>query len=773
MLLVVVLLSVIGFVVTTHAVDADRHAAAARQAATDAEQIRGLLERAGTFAVGLANALQGERAPDGRRFQALVGGATTSVGLADAMWVENVTAHGRPGYERRIGAPITTLLGARVAGPHANYLPATFVTGLPFRPGADMSGLPVLAATLRNPASVFAGTASSEQGVAGQSGFFLVQGASFGQGPGSQGFLVVFVPAGWLGLSLNEDPADLAISLNGRRLAGMLGGRPAASQSFEALTQQWAVGVAPQQDTALQALLPWLALAWAPATALIVYLIGRGMLRRRRAEREVDDIFDLSLDLLCIVGVHGYLKRVNPAFERTLGYEAGELLMRPLLDFVHPDDRYAATNWIARLREAHEAEPFECRYVRADGAIRWLHWNTRLERGLIYATAHDVTDIRMLADEQAALRRVATLVAQGPEASDLFTAVTVEVGQLLGADATRLLRYEADGTASVVAAHGVSDADLGVGAPVVANGSDLWGRVAQSAGAARTDRSVNGSGPPVESGLAPGVGAAFAAPIVVSGRSWGVMVAAWQRPDLARTDTEARMGKFTELVATAVANAESRAELAASRRRLVATADETRRRIERDLHDGAQQRLVQTILTLKHARQELDDGSETGAELVRQAVEQTEAAYDALRELARGIHPAVLTEGGLVPALKTVARRSAIPVALDLRVDDRLPEPIEVTAYFVISEALTNAAKHSNASGVNITVDTFDGQARLSISDDGVGGADPARGSGLVGLRDRVEAAGGTLTVESPPGQGTRLTVQLPLPTRKGAPAPR
>ena len=244
----------------------------------------------------------------------------------------------------------------------------------------------------------------------------------------------------------------------------MLGTTPAASQSFEALTDQWRVDVASDPDTPLQTIVPRLALAWPLATALLVYLIGRGMLRRRRAEREVDDIFDLSLDLLCIVGVDGYLKRVNPAFERTLGYEPAELLAHPLVEFVHPDDREATTQSIAELQKGQEAEPFESRYVRADGAVRWLQWNTRpmLERGLMYAAAHDVTDTRMLVDEQAALRRVATLVAEGPDAGDLFKAVAVEVGQLLGADATRLLRYEPDGTASVVAAHGASDAELGV-----------------------------------------------------------------------------------------------------------------------------------------------------------------------------------------------------------------------------------------------------------------------------------------------------------------------
>ena len=762
--LLVVLLSVVGFILTTHAVDADRHAAADRQARTDAEQIAGLLERAGSLDVGVGNALAGEPVPNRRRFAALVGSATSSIGLADAMWVESVKARGRRAYELRIGAPITRLPGTRPAPPAWNYLPATFVTGLPFPAGVDVSGLPALAATLRNPVSIFAGTATAEQTVDRQPGFFLVQNAVFGQGPGSQGFLVIFVPAGWLSLSLNENPHSTAISLDGRPFEGTVGSTPGARQSFEALTQQWGVAVAQEPESALQAIVPRFALAWPLATALLIYLIGRGMLRRRRAEREVEDIFDLSGDLLCIVGVDGYVKRANPAFERTLGYDAVELQGRPLLEFVHPDDRRATTQSIAELREGREAEPFESRFLRRDGAVRWLQWNMRPnpERAQMYAAAHDVTDTRMLLDEQAALRRVATLVAQGPEAGELFTAVAVEVGQLLGADATRLLRYHEDGTTSVVASHGASDTELGLRARPDLEGTHVWGRVARRARPASADT----SGSPAATLSSFGIEAAVAAPIVVSGRQWGVIVAAWKRADMARADTETRMGKFTELVATAVANAESRAELAASRRRIVATADETRRRFERDLHDGAQQRLVSTIVTLKAAQQELDNGSGKAPELIERALENIESANEEVRELARGIHPAILTKGGLGPALKMIARRSPTLVALDLRIDARLPEHTEITAYFVVVEALTNASKHALASTVEITVEIVGTDLRLSISDDGVGGADPTRGSGLVGLKDRVEAAGGTLTVHSPPGEGTQITVELPIAPR-------
>jgi signal transduction histidine kinase len=227
--------------------------------------------------------------------------------------------------------------------------------------------------------------------------------------------------------------------------------------------------------------------------------------------------------------------------------------------------------------------------------------------------------------------------------------------------------------------------------------------------------------------------------------------------------TEARLGDFTELLATAIANAESRNALASSRLRIVAAADETRRRIERDLHDGTQQRLVSLALELRAAQTEVPpELDQLTAELSR-IVDGLGSVQDELREIARGIHPAILAEGGLARALKTLTRRSAVPVAASVEVDMRLPEPVEVAAYYVVSEALTNTAKHANASRVAVDAKVVAGAISLSVSDDGKGGADPTMGSGLVGLKDRVEALGGALTVQSAPGGGTRLHAQIPF----------
>jgi len=252
-------------------------------------------------------------------------------------------------------------------------------------------------------------------------------------------------------------------------------------------------------------------------------------------------------------------------------------------------------------------------------------------------------------------------------------------------------------------------------------------------------------------------------PVVVEGSLWGAMAVASSTETPLAPDTEARLAAFTELIAMAIANAEAHDELSASRARVVASADETRRRIERDLHDGAQQHFVSLALQLRAVQASVPPGqAKLADELGRVATGLKDALAD-LRELSRGIHPAILAEAGLGPALRALARRSRVPVKLDVRIEDRLPERIEVTAYYILSEALTNAAKHANATAVHVDVDATRSAVRLAVRDDGVGGADPARGSGLLGLYDRVEAAAGTITIHSPIGEGTELLVELPL----------
>jgi signal transduction histidine kinase len=252
-----------------------------------------------------------------------------------------------------------------------------------------------------------------------------------------------------------------------------------------------------------------------------------------------------------------------------------------------------------------------------------------------------------------------------------------------------------------------------------------------------------------------------ATPIVVDGTLWGV-IAASSRTRLS-ADSEPRMLNFTELIATAIANAENRSQLTASRARIVVASDETRRRVERDLHDGVQQRLVSLALEVRAAQAALPGGADEVHAELSQVVDGLTGALEDLREIARGIHPAILSQGGLAAALKTLARRATVPVALDVRVVDELPDEVEVAAYYAVSELIANTAKHARASTLDVSVTSADGVLRIRASDDGIGGADPAHGSGLTGLRDRIEALGGTISVRSPRGEGTAVGVTLPL----------
>jgi signal transduction histidine kinase len=380
-------------------------------------------------------------------------------------------------------------------------------------------------------------------------------------------------------------------------------------------------------------------------------------------------------------------------------------------------------------------------------------------------------EVERLVEEQAALRRVATLVARGIPPEELFTAVAEEVGRLFANEATAVLRYHSDGSMVVGSWSRTGDGlAIAGGSRAPFGGQNVSTLVFDTGRPARVDRYPADDSSAVTSNarryaLASTVGA----PISVEGRLWGALVVGSSREAGLPAGVEERLEKFAELLATAMANADSRSQLAASRSRIAAAADETRRRIERDLHDGIQQRLVSLGLEVRTAQAAVPAqlGEVQGA-LSRVAGELA-SVFDELREISRGIHPAILSEGGLEPALRALRRRSAVPVELDLHVEGRLPEPVEVAAYYVVSEALTNAAKHAHASVVNVELDAHGTVLRLVIRDDGMGGAGAGRGSGLVGLRDRIEALGGTLEVSSPAGKGTTLLIEVPLDNRASA----
>jgi signal transduction histidine kinase len=373
-------------------------------------------------------------------------------------------------------------------------------------------------------------------------------------------------------------------------------------------------------------------------------------------------------------------------------------------------------------------------------------------------------ELAALAAEQGALRRVATLVAQGVPPDQVLATVAAEVGQLFAVEHTLIGRYDAGGTEMRMVGVWRSEGGLeGLPETVPVGGRNLTTLVWETQRPARFDPEDGAYGASATYYSQLGISASVGVPIVVEGRLWGLAVVATSKPEPLPDDTEARLGRFTELVSTAIANAESQEALTASRARIVLTADQTRRRFERDLHDGAQQKFVAATLRVRNAQAEVPSDQPGLAGELDDAVAELTNAIDELRVFAQGIHPAILAEGGLGPALRKLARQSAVPVVADLHLAGRLPEPVEIAAYYVASEALTNAAKHGHASSVTLHAEVDSDRLQVMIQDDGVGGARMGGGSGLIGLKDRVEALGGRLTLKSEPGAGTSLAVELPL----------
>ena len=371
-----------------------------------------------------------------------------------------------------------------------------------------------------------------------------------------------------------------------------------------------------------------------------------------------------------------------------------------------------------------------------------------------------------LTDEQAALRRIATLVAAEAASDRVFEQVTVEAAQTLGASAASLARFDEDGMVTFVG--GWSDAGrlaFPVGSRVPVEETGVLAEIRKTGRPERID-DYEGRAPEIVERLSSfGYGSAGAAPIKVGGKVWGALVAAAPRDEPLAPGSERRLADFAELIAQALANADAYRKLAASRIRIVEAGDTERRRLERNLHDGAQQRLVSLALQLRMIKASLRKEPAAEARLA-EAESELDQALAELRELARGIHPAILTDRGLEVAVRALAERAPIPVELVGLPEDRLPGSVEAAIYYLVAEAITNVAKYAQATSASVAVERSNGFATVVVRDDGIGGAQPVPGSGLVGLADRVEALGGRLHIESPPGQGTQLTAEIPCQTR-------
>jgi signal transduction histidine kinase len=441
----------------------------------------------------------------------------------------------------------------------------------------------------------------------------------------------------------------------------------------------------------------------------------------------------------------------NTAFTMATGLQAGSTVEDDQRDLAPALKEMASSNAPRRVRLGRARMPVSGTLFRLDDEYVGM---------VLDAGAHEA--LAALADEQSALRRVAMLVAAGPEPEDVFTAVAEEAGRLLGARSAATVRYDGDHAWTVGRWSEGETRGFEVGTAVPLTDSDgLTAIVKRTGAAARIDDYSDVRGRAAELMRANGYRSAVAAPVVAGGRTWGLVLVASSTGNLGQ-DAERRLAGFAELLALALESAEARTQLNASRARILEAGMAERRRLERNLHDGAQQRLVALAVQLRVLEKKLAD-PQLAQTLLEGAVEELEQALGELRELARGLHPAVLADRGLAPALENLATRAPLPVIVEGVPEDRLGSALEAALYFVVAESLTNAVKHADATEVHVQMARTGSEVIVEIADNGHGGADPAQGSGLRGLADRVEALGGSLAVESRKGSGSVVRAQLPV----------
>jgi signal transduction histidine kinase len=403
---------------------------------------------------------------------------------------------------------------------------------------------------------------------------------------------------------------------------------------------------------------------------------------------------------------------------------------------------------IAAYGEANEILPPGCEMRLAD-------YTHLMASAISNAQARD--ELRRLAEQQgAALRRVATLVAQQASPSTIFNAVAKEASQALRVPRVDVGRCHAHEPVTLLGS--TAEPDLGRNRTFSRSGQCIAAKVMEAERAARIDDWTMMPTQDAEAAAAEGFHSVVGAPIHVDGALWGVI--ALLADEILPDNTETRLTDFTHLVASSISNVHARNNLIASRARIVTASDETRRRIERNLHDGIQQRILTLGLNLRAVQMKFPLRPEVQA-MLDEVTRDLENVLDEIRVFSQGLHPALLSRSGLGPSLRELARRSPVTVNLDAARCPRLPEPIETAVYYVISEALANAAKHSQASEISVTV-VSDGAVRATVADNGVGGAALDSGSGLIGLVDRVEALGGRFALNSPVGRGTTISIELP-----------
>ncbi|HEU0335917.1 MAG TPA: PAS domain S-box protein [Gaiellaceae bacterium] len=498
----------------------------------------------------------------------------------------------------------------------------------------------------------------------------------------------------------------------------------------------------------------------------------------------VDALVDTAQCLVCILDPHGRIVRFNELCERATGYTEAEVLGRDIRElFIPPEHIETFSELLELVWTTHTPSPRAGEWVTRDGSRFPVVWSNRpltdaegrprlfvsagvdlSGRDVLHTQLQDQLELtNRLMEEQAALRRVATLVASGPDPSEVFRAVSAEAAGLMAADAAGVLRFDPDEVASVVGRHELADlVAFPVGGTIALGEDSAVARVFRTGSTAKIDAYEG-----IESEVGQrmrllGITSSVAAPIYLHNRLWGAIVASTRAKTPPETWIEKRLTEFAGMVSLALAGADNRRQLLESRERIVRASDDERRRLERNLHDGAQQRLVGLAILLRLARARLESG-ERPADLIDRACDEVEAAIEDLRTLAQGLHPPLLTQAGVGIALRAVGRR--LPIAVEVEDDGvRFPPEIEAALFYVAAEALTNTVKHAAAETAGIRLEHRDHEVRLRVADDGRGGAvEGSDGSGLRGLRDRVEALRGSFDVASPQGGGTTISVSLPL----------
>jgi PAS domain S-box-containing protein len=493
------------------------------------------------------------------------------------------------------------------------------------------------------------------------------------------------------------------------------------------------------------------------------------------SERRLRDVLE-NVHLMAVsLDLEGRITFANQHLADVTGWSRDELVGSTWLERFPTGDRH----FLDRVREERILVHDEMPLLTRSGEVRSISWSNTLDRDaagrVVGATSigEDVTDRNRGVRQEEALRRLATMVAGAARPDEIFVAVCEEVARLLGGQTASLIRFgDRPGTGTVVAGWSEqAGIPMPVGSELAFDGPTAITEVVRTGRPARIDDYAGLGGELAERLRGLGLHSSVAAPVAADNRLWGAIIVSTTGDAILARDAEARIGQFAEVVALCLSSTEARAQLAASRARIVAAGDAERRRLERNLHDGAQQRLVALSLALRMARAAVP-ADHPAAELLDSAGSELMQALEELRELARGIHPAVLSDQGLRAALGALTGRSPVPVHLDVELGSELPPPVEAAAYYVVAESLTNIAKYAGASLVEVIVRSDGAGTSVQVRDDGVGGADPAAGTGLRGLADRVDALGGVLRVSSPAGAGTTVTAELPLAVPGPEPVP-